>query len=47
MTKPISARERVALLLILFALKILEPTGYGHQVDELRDEIKKALKADD
>jgi hypothetical protein len=42
-TTRITTREKVALLVLLFALKILNPTGYEHQIQELKEAIEKQL----
>ena len=33
-TKPISAREKIVVVLVLFLIKILKPWEYDHQYDK-------------
>lgn len=34
-------REKVAIVILLFIIKLVNPTGYTHQIDELKKELEK------
>lgn len=40
---PITKREKVAIIVLLFIVKILNPTGYEHQIKELKEAIEQQL----
>lgn len=42
--RPLSAREKLATLVLLMFLKILSPWEYEHQYSEFFDQIKQLLK---
>lgn len=39
-TEKLPYRERVAVTLLLFALKIVNPTGYRHEIDNLKTALE-------
>jgi hypothetical protein len=41
--KPLFQRERIAITVLLFIVKIINPTGYEHQIKELKEAIEKQL----
>lgn len=41
--KKISNREKIAIIILLFIVKIMNPTGYSHQFDELKKAIDEEL----
>jgi hypothetical protein len=36
-------RERAAIAILLFIVKLINPTTYEHQINELKADISKAL----
>ncbi len=42
--KPISAREKVVLVLAVFLIKMLKPWEFDHQFKNFWDEIKEAIQ---
>lgn len=42
-TAALSKREKIALYLIMFAIKIINPTGYEHQISQLKDAVEGEL----
>lgn len=36
----LSRREKVAVIMLLFIVKLINPTGYTHEIDALIKEIK-------
>lgn len=36
-------RERATIVILLFIIKLLKPTGYDHEVTKLRDDLNAQL----
>lgn len=40
----LSFKERAAVIILLFIVRLLNPTGYPHQVDALKKELEEIGK---
>lgn len=47
MSKKITAREKAAIRLLMFIVRILSPTGYTHQIDQLARELGCDLEGEE
>jgi hypothetical protein len=46
MAKHLTARQKAALKVLWMIVRILDPTGYGHQIKELEKEVREELEGE-
>jgi len=47
MSEKLTGRQKAAIRLLFFIVKILSPTGYVHQIDQLQRELNRDLEEEE